>query len=246
MVQRAAAWDDAVAGPDRLIAINAMAMQFYGNRSTPPGPGPTSTSGSRAGRTHPDSPPGYAPDGWTTLVHHLGGRGVTDDELLDRRRSPTRARTGRPIDRFRDRVVLPITHDRPDPRLRRPPPPRPDRRTTSTPGRSTSTPPTPPCSTRAPSSTAPTRPSTTVRPGPRRRPPRRPRRHPRRQPRYVGVAPLGTALTDEQARQLGHPKHLTDRRAPTPTRPDGPPPNATSGSWPNTEPNRVQPNCPRR
>ena len=32
MVQRAAAWDDAVAGPQRLTAINAMAMDFYGNR----------------------------------------------------------------------------------------------------------------------------------------------------------------------------------------------------------------------
>ena len=30
MVQRAAAWDDAVAGPQRLTAINAMAMDFYG------------------------------------------------------------------------------------------------------------------------------------------------------------------------------------------------------------------------
>jgi DNA primase len=41
-------------------------------------------------------------------VDHLGGRGVTDDELLETGLA-TRARTGTLIDRFRDRAILPIT-----------------------------------------------------------------------------------------------------------------------------------------
>ena len=54
--------------------------------------------------------PGYAPDGWTTLVDHLHRQGVTDHELLTAGVATT-ASTGQLIDRFRDRVVFPITHD---------------------------------------------------------------------------------------------------------------------------------------
>ena len=43
-------------------------------------------------------------------MDHLRGRGVTDDELLETGLA-TRARTGNLIDRFRDRAVLPITHE---------------------------------------------------------------------------------------------------------------------------------------
>ena len=50
---------------------------------------------------------------------------------------------------------------------------------------------------------------------------------------YVGVAPLGTALTEE--RPGGSPPQAPRRSSPpTPTRPDVPPPNATSGSSPPT------------
>ena len=59
---------------------------------------------------HPDIRPGYAPAAWTALVTHLRRHGVTDDELLASGLAST-ARTGRLIDRFRDRLVLPITHD---------------------------------------------------------------------------------------------------------------------------------------
>jgi DNA primase catalytic core len=53
---------------------------------------------------------GYAPDGWTGLVTHLRRQGVTDEEMLTTGVATT-ASTGRLIDRFRDRVVVPIVQD---------------------------------------------------------------------------------------------------------------------------------------
>jgi DNA primase catalytic core len=53
---------------------------------------------------------GYAPDGWTGLVSHLRRHGVTDTEMLTAGVAQT-ASTGRLIDRFRDRAVVPIVHD---------------------------------------------------------------------------------------------------------------------------------------
>ena len=53
--------------------------------------------------------PGYAPDDWTGLITHLRRQGVTDDEMLAAGVATT-ASTGRIIDRFRDRIVFPITH----------------------------------------------------------------------------------------------------------------------------------------
>ena len=52
--------------------------------------------------------PGQAPVGWTGLVQHLRRQGVTDDEMLVTGLATT-ASTGRLIDRFRDRLVFPIT-----------------------------------------------------------------------------------------------------------------------------------------
>ena len=51
--------------------------------------------------------PGQAPAGWTNLVNHLRQHGVSDDEMIITGVA-TRASTGRLIDRFRDRVVFPI------------------------------------------------------------------------------------------------------------------------------------------
>ena len=53
---------------------------------------------------------GYAPDGWTGLVTHLRRSGVTDQEMLTSGVATT-ASTGRLIDRFRDRLVIPLIHD---------------------------------------------------------------------------------------------------------------------------------------
>lgn len=54
--------------------------------------------------------PGYAPAGWTHLVNHLRERGFTDAELLAAGLAKT-AKTGNLIDRFRHRAVLPILVD---------------------------------------------------------------------------------------------------------------------------------------
>ena len=110
MLDRAAAWDHAVADRTRLTHINAMAMDFYAQRVDTGWAGAYLDDRLPGWRTNPHVTAGYAPAGWTALVDHLGGRGVTDDELLETGLA-TRARTGTLIDRFRDRVVLPITHE---------------------------------------------------------------------------------------------------------------------------------------
>jgi DNA primase len=53
--------------------------------------------------------PGHAPAGWTNFVDHLRRHGVNDQEMLITGVA-TMATTGRLIDRFRDRVVFPIIH----------------------------------------------------------------------------------------------------------------------------------------
>jgi DNA primase catalytic core len=53
---------------------------------------------------------GYAPDSWTGLITHLRRIGITDEEMLTAGVATT-ASTGRLIDRFRDRLVVPIVHD---------------------------------------------------------------------------------------------------------------------------------------
>ena len=110
MLDRAAAWDHAVADQSRLTLINAMAMDFYEARVDTGWAGAYLDDRLPGWRTSPHVTAGYAPDGWTALVDHLGGRGVTDDELLETGLA-TRASTGTLIDRFRDRAILPITHE---------------------------------------------------------------------------------------------------------------------------------------
>jgi DNA primase catalytic core len=54
--------------------------------------------------------PGQAPAGWTNLVDHLRHRGVSDAEMLATGVATT-ASTSRLIDRFRDRVMFPVVHN---------------------------------------------------------------------------------------------------------------------------------------
>ena len=101
------------AGPDRdrLLAANAAAADYFAAQypdSWAPG-----YLRHRLGADGLDSLAGtaprlgYAPAGWTGLTEHLRGAGFTDDEILTAGLG-TRARTGRVVDRFRDRLVLPI------------------------------------------------------------------------------------------------------------------------------------------
>ena len=169
--------------------------------STPRGPGTTSTTASPAGATTRTSPPGTPPPGgppwWTTCAAAASpttnssrpawppapapGTSSTASATGPCSPSPTRTRSS-----GSSAAATPTSP------------------TTTTPARSTSTPPTPCCSTRARSSTG--RSQALLQAG--------------AVPvlvegpidalavtlagdgRYVGVAPLGTALTDDQARQL--------------------------------------------
>ena len=54
---------------------------------------------------------GYAPTGWRNLTDHLRRNGATDDELVAAGLGQY-ARNGRIIDRFRDRLILPIYNGR--------------------------------------------------------------------------------------------------------------------------------------
>ncbi len=54
---------------------------------------------------------GYAPPGWTRLIDHLRGRGHTDTDLIDAGLA-LRTRRGAVVDRFRDRLLAPYHDDR--------------------------------------------------------------------------------------------------------------------------------------
>jgi len=93
---------------ERLLELNAQAAGFYAGAYR--GSWAQQHLQQRLGTDLTGDPrftPGYAPAGWTYLVEHLRARGATDPELLQAGLA-TQARTGRLIDRFRDRLVLPI------------------------------------------------------------------------------------------------------------------------------------------
>ncbi|SMO91173.1 DNA primase, catalytic core [Geodermatophilus aquaeductus] len=100
-------WATAAVRRDRLVELNAEAAAFF--TDSYPGSWAPGYLRERLGTDlTPDTPftPGYAPGGWTALVDHLRGRGATDDELLAAGLAQ-RARTGTLIDRFRDRLTFP-------------------------------------------------------------------------------------------------------------------------------------------
>jgi DNA primase catalytic core len=108
---RANAWHDCPYTPDRLAHINELTTQFYEAQLPGSWAQPYLTGRLHQDLTgHPDIRPGYAPDNWTALVQHLHRLGITDDEMLTVGVA-SRASTGRLIDRFRDRLVFPIRHD---------------------------------------------------------------------------------------------------------------------------------------
>jgi len=104
----------AAAGPaalvcrERLLELNAQALAFYSDAYR--GSWAQQHLQQRLGTdliADPRFTPGYAPAGWTHLVEHLRAGGATDPELLQAGLA-AQARTGRLIDRFRDRLILPI------------------------------------------------------------------------------------------------------------------------------------------
>jgi len=110
MYQRADEWHSSPVSRERMLEINDMAQAFFEARFT--------DSWGRdylTGRFGIDPAgderfrPGQAPAGWTNLVDHLRGRGVSDAEMVATGVA-TEASTGRLIDRFRDRVMFPVIH----------------------------------------------------------------------------------------------------------------------------------------
>jgi DNA primase catalytic core len=110
-MDRADAWKDSPHTPQRLAAINALALDFYQACYGGSWAQPYLTERFGADLAgDPDIRPGYAPDSWTALTNHLRHHGVTDPEMLAAGVAAT-ASTGRLIDRFRDRAIFPIIHD---------------------------------------------------------------------------------------------------------------------------------------
>jgi DNA primase catalytic core len=110
MYQRADEWHSSPVTRERMVEINELTQTFLESRFTDSwgrdyltGRFGVDLAGDERFR------PGQAPAGWTNLVDHLRGRGVSDAEMLATGVA-VEARTGRLIDRFRDRVVFPVIH----------------------------------------------------------------------------------------------------------------------------------------
>jgi DNA primase catalytic core len=96
--------------PERIADLNAQAAAYY--QQTYRGSWAQTYLTDRLGTDLTGDPriqPGYAPAGFTNLTAHLRRHGATDDELLAAGLAKT-ASTGRVIDTFRERLVLPIHH----------------------------------------------------------------------------------------------------------------------------------------
>jgi DNA primase catalytic core len=110
-LDRADAWRSSPHTPERLAAVNELALEYYQDRYR--GSWAQPYLNGRFGADIADDAdirPGYAPAGWTSLVTHLHRHGFTDEELLVAGLAVSTS-TGRLIDRFRDRAVFPIVHD---------------------------------------------------------------------------------------------------------------------------------------
>ena len=111
MLARAMEWDYCPVSRERMLQINDLSLRFFQDQFPDSWGRPYLAE--RFGTDlieHPHFRPGQAPAGWTGLVNHLRRHGVTDEEMLATGVATT-ASTGRLIDRFRDRVVFPIVHD---------------------------------------------------------------------------------------------------------------------------------------
>jgi len=110
MYQRAEEWDYSPVTRERMLEINDLTLAFFEHQFT--------NSWGRGYLTdrfgvdlagHEHFRPGQAPAGWNNLVQHLRRHGVSDAEMLAAGVAST-ASTGRLIDRFRDRVMFPVIH----------------------------------------------------------------------------------------------------------------------------------------
>ena len=110
MHARAEEWYDSPVPRERMLEVNDLALAFFEGQFTDSwgrdylfGRFGDDLAGDQRFR------PGQAPAGWTKLVDHLRRHGVSDEEMVAVGVA-TIARTGRLIDRFRDRVMFPVIH----------------------------------------------------------------------------------------------------------------------------------------
>ena len=111
MFTRAMAWRECPMSRERIIEINKLALAYF--RSQFPSSWGHQYLADRFGQDLTADvrfQPGQAPAGWTGLISHLRSRGVSGEEMTAAGMA-TIASTGRLIDRFRDRVMLPIIHN---------------------------------------------------------------------------------------------------------------------------------------
>nr|WP_304650896.1 toprim domain-containing protein [Tessaracoccus sp. OS52] len=101
-------WEATQHAPQRLVHVNDLTATFYANQL------PDSWSQRHlVERFGTDLVgdlrflPGYAPAGWSILVNHLRGQGISEEEMLTAGVA-ARTRDGRLIDKFRDRLMFPI------------------------------------------------------------------------------------------------------------------------------------------
>jgi DNA primase catalytic core len=111
MFTRAMAWRACPVSRERMLEINGMSLAYF-RRHFPSSWGQHYLA-DRLGEDLTDDPrfqPGQAPAGWTNLIDHLRQHGISDDEMIITGVA-TMASSGRLIDRFRNRIVLSIIHD---------------------------------------------------------------------------------------------------------------------------------------
>jgi DNA primase catalytic core len=110
MYQRAEEWYSSPVARERMVEINEMTQAFFEDRFADSWGRDYLTRRfgvDLAGHEH--FRPGQAPAEWTNLVDHLRRHGVTDDEMLATGVA-SRSSKGNLIDRFRDRVTFPVIH----------------------------------------------------------------------------------------------------------------------------------------
>jgi DNA primase catalytic core len=110
MFTRAMAWRECPVSAERMVKVNQLSLNYF-RRHLPSSWAQQYLVDRFGADISNDSrfQPGHAPAGWTNLVDHLRWHGVTDQEMLITGVAIF-ASTGRLIDRFRDRVVFPIIH----------------------------------------------------------------------------------------------------------------------------------------
>jgi DNA primase catalytic core len=110
MLRRAIACEQSPVTPERIGQLNQLTLRYYQNQFADSwGRRYLARRFGQDLHNDPRYQPGQAPAGWTRLVDQLRRHGVSDEEMLAAGVATT-ASTGRLIDRFRDRIVFPILH----------------------------------------------------------------------------------------------------------------------------------------